>query len=341
MLAVFKATFCGIRGFVIETLNQNCMKKCISTIAVCLAVLALSVGCEKESEYAEVKKDPWQPGTNVLQSFFANNVDNATQNFTIDPTQFQTIVGANGMVISIFANSLMDATGTLVVGPVDVSLIEVPTKGDMIWLDKTTTSNGALLISGGEFRIGLEHKGQPVKTAPGLGLGIALANPLTRSMDAFTGTITEDGGVNWILTDSNAFNPVGGVDTTFGSPNATLPIDGVDWINCDYFANGDSNTVVTILADDSIGQNNARFFFYFEDEEAVAPAIGVESCTCFKSYDTGLPMGKRIRVIGIAELDGEKYFYSSDLFNIVPDQEVNATLLISNEIAIKTALDNL
>lgn len=308
-----------------------------------ISLLALTMSCDKTTEYSDVSLDPWMKGANVMSPFFEKNIEKSTQRFTIDPTQIQNVTGSKGLVLGFDGNSLVDETGDFVVGPVDISVVEVPKKGDMIWLNKTTTSGGKLLISGGAFFVGMEHKGQPVKTAPGKIVRITLAEQPSQNMDAFVGEVSEGGVINWVLTDTNAFVPTGngGIDSSFIVPNAYLPMGGLNWINCDFFASGDSNTVVSIFCGDNFGLNNTQFFFYFEDENTVAPAVPDLECRCFKSYESGLPMGKRIRVLGIAVYENEKYFYSSDLFNIEADHGVFAALKLSNENAIKLALDNL
>src|SRR5690606_12398115 len=85
---------------------------------------------------------------------------------TIDAATPALITGAQGTEIQFYANSFVDAAGNDITGNVEIGLIEIYGKKDMIFLNKQTMgdNNGTLepLISGGEFKITASQNGNEV-----------------------------------------------------------------------------------------------------------------------------------------------------------------------------------
>ena len=50
-------------------------------------------------------------------------------------------------------NSFVNSNGNTVTGSINLELIEVFKVSDMVWLNKTTTSNGELLVSGEQIKL--------------------------------------------------------------------------------------------------------------------------------------------------------------------------------------------
>ena len=90
------------------------------------------------------------------------------QRMTIDPTKQQVIQGKKGGRFFLQANSLVDADGNPVDGPVTVELIEAYDLSDMLLAGLTTTSGNKTLETGGMFSLtGMDAEGNPLKLADG------------------------------------------------------------------------------------------------------------------------------------------------------------------------------
>ncbi|TSJ40164.1 hypothetical protein [Fluviicola chungangensis] len=165
------------------------------------AILIFAASCKKDKPQP-TNPDPSNPATNYATAFFNNNLSNGTQTFTINAGQAQTITGNKGTVIHFNANSFVTASGAPVTGSVQIELVEIFSKSDMILLNKQPvgkTGNGvSQLISGGQFSIVAKQNGQKLKLAPGMCYQIEAPAPngTNNMMGLFYGQET-DGQLEW------------------------------------------------------------------------------------------------------------------------------------------------
>lgn len=73
------------------------------------------------------------PSAIQLSNFFADNVEDAKQSFSIDVANPSLITDNAGTSIQFIVNSFEDASGNTVTGNVDVELIEIYGKSDMVF----------------------------------------------------------------------------------------------------------------------------------------------------------------------------------------------------------------
>ena len=135
------------------------MKKVILSLLV-LATVGM-VACKKN----EIVPPP--SSTSDLGTYFSDNLDNAKQTFSINTNVLNTFTGENGVVVNVPANSFVNSNGTAVSGVVNFELIEVLDLSSMVTLNKTTTSNGEILVSGGQIKLMASQNSNQVFLAPG------------------------------------------------------------------------------------------------------------------------------------------------------------------------------
>ena len=107
------------------------------------------------------------PVTSTIQSFFESQKEES-QLFTINASQYQFISGEKGMQFYFNPNSFKDVNGHIVQGDVEIELIEILSKSEMIKSNKPTNYIGDpndptddnLLVSGGEFYLNATKNGQ-------------------------------------------------------------------------------------------------------------------------------------------------------------------------------------
>lgn len=88
----------------------------------------------------------------TLEAFFKKN-QLTPQLFTINPTRRTTIVGKRGTRITILPDSLVDFSGNLVKGEVQIQLLEVFNNRDAFYLNTFSASEDSVLDMGGQLLI--------------------------------------------------------------------------------------------------------------------------------------------------------------------------------------------
>lgn len=314
------------------------MKNLLLTSTITLSLLAAS--CKKE------EPQPLDLPTSNLSGLFFQKLNDAKQNFTINASVYNEIVGDNGVKIMIPANAFEDANGNIVTGNVTVELIEVLDQTSMIMMNKPTTSGGNLLVSGGELKLTVTQSGNKLYLSDGSALDVMVpaANP-DPNMLLFDGTENSEGDVDWILStdDSTGFadSTVIVTDSTFFGSDDYYWFSWTDstmgWINCDYFYN-DSNplTTVTLDLDAQYTVSSAACFLHFSTINSVASFYW--DGTNF--YANGLPETMTATVVCISEIDGD-YFSAFVPITISTNLIVQPTMTATTLADIETAIDNL
>jgi hypothetical protein len=275
---------------------------------------------------------------NTLAGWYQNKVNEASQTTTVSADSWSTVNGNQGTRIYFPSSSFTDADGNIVTGDVEVTLVEILKKSDMVLLNKTTTSNGVLLESGGELKIEAFQNGQKLgfNSAVSISINMPTYNPTEPFTSNFIGTLTSTGDVNWIVDQ--------GSEWVLDSSNTfTMNFNGdsIGWINCDYFGAVGNNNVISVNVNEGFDASNTAVYFYFHDIYSVAPAVPNEDCECFKSYDSGLPVGQLVTFIAISSKDGKVYTAFSAPTALTLNHVETLTLVETTEAAYEAAVNAL
>ncbi|MGG9962040.1 hypothetical protein [Ferruginibacter sp. SUN106] len=216
-----------------------------------------------------------------------------------------TITASNGLQITFPPLSCVTLAGLPVTGKVYVEARLVKAKGDMILLNKPTTSNGRMLVSGGEIFISISKNGQPLQLAPNVKIYVRYADaPTNQQMKLFFGDESVAGQFNWIPNTST--------DTLgIGSQFYELAISHLRWINCDYFY--DTATITRSQVSASLPSNytnaNTTAFLVFKDFRSV---LRMNAEVPERRFITGkVPNGKAAVVVVISK-QGNDYFLGKE-----------------------------
>ncbi|MES2513564.1 MAG: leucine-rich repeat domain-containing protein [Bacteroidota bacterium] len=167
----------------LETLNLSGNKlTSVNELFALKKLVTLDISfCELSKEKIErLKKE--LPNTNIIyhQVYEKLPLPNAivkTENFTISPTEAQTITTQNGTTISIPKNSLIYGNGKLVKEPVTINYTPYYTLADVassgINMNYKTAEGSAPFSSAGMFNINALAKDQPVELKKGSEMTIA------------------------------------------------------------------------------------------------------------------------------------------------------------------------
>lgn len=272
-----------------------------SSILMAGTLLIFASSCKKDTPQPNTP-DP-NPATNYAAAFFNNNLSNGTQTFTINAGQAQTITGDKGTVIHFNANSFVTSSGAPITGSVQIELVEIYSKSDMILMNKQTvgkTGNGVSpLLSGGQFSIVAKQNGQKLNLAPGMYYQIDAPAPngTNNMMSLFYGQET-NGQLEWTQADSAFVNPGTGIYSAFP--------DSTGWVNLDVFMNNPGPlSGLRVQIPSGFTTTNTRVFVSVDGSSSMAGIYHVDSGI----FNTGdyykLPVGMNVHFV-IISLDNNE-----------------------------------
>ena len=281
-----------------------------NTMLIFLGVSIAMLSCKKDQTGLEPVV-LHKPDASALSDFFHDNLDEATQHFHVDVTQQVYIEGEQGLKATFFPNTLMDAFGNDITGIIDVTLVEIFNKKDMILKNKPTLAfhQGEYkpLISGGEFYLEATQNGQPLFLKPyqELLVKIPRTDYSIYGMNRFISDNENDTLIWSLTTDSTSWFGVGGNQNSSTWQNN---LNTFGWINCDTFMN-DPRPQTIVEAELPVGYNNTtcKVFISFD---------GLNSLTSFKSYEYSilstapyysLPVGLEVHFVAITIINDVIY----------------------------------
>lgn len=275
-----------------------------------LVIIAFTA-CKKENPK---KVDVVQPGISnpnqatsaELKAFYANNLSAANQNFTIDVASPALIVGSKGTKLQFYANSFETMTGQNVTGNIQISMVEIFSKADMILMNKPTMGNNLMgglnpLISGGEMKITATQNGQTLRLKSGFtyDLQVPAPNGVDPNMGLFYGDNSNDTLV-WTIADSANFSGQG--NTYFAFP------DSLNWINCDYFYNNPNpQTTVNVQVPAGFNGTNCSVFVSFDGLNSLAALYHFTNGVFTTAPSYQLPITLPVHFIVIAIINGNPH----------------------------------
>lgn len=299
------------------------MKNLKVTLGAFIIAASLITSCEKKSNDTN---EILIPATS--QEFAAlkmEALENQKQNFQFDAATMGSFTTENGVEISI--NGLcLTKNGNPVTGNVDVVVVELFERGNMLTTNKSTMGrmpNGdkALLLSGGEFFIEATQNGEALEIS--CGIQAIIPTNLTGGDDNLM-TIWEgvadcndangDGidddcdGIVWEQDEVAAERKVEIGDGQNGGNVYYSFFSDFGWTNVDRFYM-DPRPKTTILVDVPEGydnENSAVYLSYDGEANALANLDTYNATTeLFSEHYGQIPVGLECHVIFASEIDGE------------------------------------
>jgi len=263
------------------------------------------------------------------------------QNLSISNDWWDQIVGAKGTIIKFPANTFVTLSGAPVSGTVDIELIEILNKSEMILSNKATMSTGGLLVSGGELFVNAKQGGSQLKFAPGKSADVVLpTDPAPPAMDLFVGSNEAD-VADLVWTPVTTPVTVGFDSASFSTDNYKFQIDSCQWINCDFFRNDPApRTGVNIALSSDHSQENTAVYISVDGENAVANLYSFAGNTFSTPSFSYFPIGTAVTIIVISDFDGDMHaaFIST---TIVAGHTENVTVSAITLADLQSQLNNL
>lgn len=286
------------------------------SIAVLTATLSLAAACTEPNGGG----DP-APVTDVL-AVIEQRLGPTPQTFTIDGATGGAIQGT-ATRFTIPAGAIVDSGGNAVTGPVEISLRELATVGDMLRGGRpTVTSDGQLLLSSGAFDLeATDQLDRPVDVRE-------LRQVVLRRWQG-----DQAAGMElWVAGRGNAWSrpasgPVRAIlqGDNYVFESAPLAL-GVNAVNCDMLWSIPSTDRMTlkVQVDEALVDGAAVFFMPAGQPSIARFSVRDTSLPGFVSYADSMPVGTAGTLIVLAIVDGHHYLHHDDSF-VIPAGVADAT----------------
>jgi hypothetical protein len=250
----------------------------------------------------------------ALEEFFEKNGPKP-QVFKINPLRRTTIVGEKGLRITFFPYALCNVFGEPVEDKVDVRLIEIGSRSDMILAGKVTTSDDSLLESGGVFQLQAMQDFLPLELRRPLMVELPVArevrNPvavrLYAGSTATTRPFSGERAFDWRLLDPHPLR----VRKLGERKYFTFEVSEFNWFSCNYPSGRRGNrTMVSMQTSCSAGEIDHQIaWLAFRDANAVARMFPAGNrFTIFN-----IPKHAAASVLAIGLHQGQLFFGQTDI----------------------------
>ena len=317
------------------------MKKAHTRILLtCISFSLLFFNCkiDYDDNPVLVNVDTYPTLNDLVQALKPN-----TQSFTINPTNNQTLTGADGTIITIAANAFTDDNSNTILTPITVKLQEYLTLEDTLLGNVQTSSDNQILVTGGSFNLTFEDEnGANVNVNPwNVQAQIPVQTDITgyeNQMQYYKGESSIVDGreiVNWNLSEVNEA----------WMNEDTFNIFGIDQglANCDvlFDMSGDAPTQFEVAVPNVINYSSTIVWMVIDDFPSVIMITSLNDVmTALKTYENSIPTGLNATLLAITiDTDGYLKFGSlpitvlgDDVFNINVDYGTTEelTTLIQN-----------
>jgi hypothetical protein len=277
-----------------------------------------------EVETPEQPEAPVYPDGAALATFIDDNLENRLQLFTLDASSGGYIHGEEGTVLQFTGNSLVKENGDVVSGNVDIELIEVYKKSDMVLTNKSTmglSADGQLtaLKSGGQFYVNVTQDGHPLKPKSGYTIIAPVDNTggADDKMKIFEGveqcaSENEDCDLVWQeVPGTDRGVGVDGFQTASGYYNAYYCFQQkFGWTNIDRWYNDPrEKTTIHVAVPEGFDNTNCAVFMAYKGNAALAMFdVFDEETKLFTEHYGLVPIGLEVHFILVSIIEDEIHY---------------------------------
>ncbi len=247
---------------------------------------------------------------------------------SISAEQGGKIVLPDDVSLEFPSNPCVSKNNQALKGKLDIEVLILRTKGELIAHDKPTISGGRLLISGGVVFLSAKQNGVEVKLGQNKTIKIRYKIRNTEGvMQLFEGKNLNRLQFDWTPINSNRDAVTTWSDSSQEKKGFQLLLDRFGWINCDRF-NDEPNLTnkFCVAVPDSFTNRNTSVYIAFKDILSVVKLEGtpVTKQFCIPQSYKGIPIGKQVTVVSISNINGRSYMDVQD-----------ATISASNAIRLQ------
>jgi hypothetical protein len=293
------------------------MKKTQILLASMVVVASVFTGCKKNKNENPTPDSPpvTITSSSTMIDFISKN-GAQKQNFTVNVDNGQaTITGVEGTKVTFPEDAFTTTSGQPVTGSISVQLVEIFDQAGMVLSDRPTTSNGQLLVSGGEIFIGATANGQTLVLNDSTSILITLpSDSVNAGMTLFTGS--DSSQFNWnvipnvVQTNNQQFSDTSWANDTipyfyYDPSKYIFTITQLGWINCDLFYNTPNTTSINITCSGIVDAVNMRAYLVYKNINSVAQLWSNSTPGIFTQ--SNVPNGEPISIAVFCLKDGKEY----------------------------------
>lgn len=274
---------------------------------------------------------PIHPNANIDDLFDQLKASNqAVQYFTMMAETGGQINCPNGTQFNFYGNTFTTLDGTPVTGEIQIEVIEVLTKGEILLIGRPTISDGQILRSAGEFYVSATQNGQELQLTD-----FSFYNITWPYQDAFSETSMlffegegegEDFNWVWLEQDGQEMN-IPWANTTQdslgeGGVGFNVFTDRFGWLNCDAFMSypPEELTTISVTLPDGYTNENTSVFIVFNDQMTVLPMYGDQATESFISAQ--VPIGADVTIVVLSSIgDESEPQYQYDLIPTIIEED--------------------
>lgn len=300
---------------IMKTINK------IKNMIIVVIGIALINACDEPVD----DTPPLTPNGTALLEKIKNNREAKTQNFSVLlTTAGASIEGEEGTIVNFNYNSVEDGAGNSMVGEtIDVEMIEIYSKSDMLLLNKSTMGvlllggDHTALISGGEVYLKAYKDGEelyvtdnkiivkyPVDNMGGYDSEMSLFEDFCCDNDCDGVFACPDD--DWEQADSAVL----ALDNAAGVGYYSGVVSNFGWTNVDKFATyAAPKTLLKARAPEEFNATNCAVYISFDGESNALGSLD-EFLTdegVFSEHYGQIPIGLDVHLIAISMVDGTYY----------------------------------
>jgi len=281
-----------------------------------VAMLAMACG---EDDGPQIDPEEFLPDGEALAQRQADALEEAMQTFIMDAEEGATVEGEQGTKLTLYGNSLVDTDGNEVSGDIEVELIEVFDRANMLLSDKPTQGRQedgsiATLISAGEFFINAKQDGEPLELKPGIGFQLEVpAEQIDQDMRLFTNEnadcVEADCDVIWEEERE------GGIEMGM-NPNGDMSYyaftDQFGWTNIDkWYSDPRPKTTIFVDVPEGYDNTNCSVYITYDGEPTALARFDVynEETELFTEHYGLIPIGLEVHFI-VVSIVNDEYQYA-------------------------------
>lgn len=289
-------------------------------IAIALTVGMLWISCAKEKA-----KTNYKAASKLLSEHFSS-LDDSSQKFEISSAKMSLVTGKNGTVIHVNPQDLETENGQPIGPKIKVELKELATADDFFKANAPSGSNGKMLLSGGEYFIGMTSDGNNLRVKRGHSIEVDFPRISTKRMELFSADRDSLNRIDWFVsnekfkkqdgTENLLYDMNGNVVNTYDDKKlaekyAPMSLKYLGWIGCAAFNRMEIPGDLEIsFADNQL--EYAQTYLIFKK---------TNSTLCLSTYFNGkdkmkfekIPIDQSVELVSFAVKDGKLLKFNSSV----------------------------
>jgi hypothetical protein len=300
----------------------------------CSVILALA-SCKKQKISDPNPITPRDPST--INQFLDANAT-VPQLYTLSTASVQQIVGAKGTTVTIPALAFKTKGGTTILGNVEIKLLEIYGKKEMIINKAQSATRDDIFTSAGQIKITAKQGDEDLVLSAVKTITVSYPTSVTPGNDfmAFYGKTDATTSNNYYVADSV------GVDNNAAPViaavmNYELASDSLDWISCGRFSLSVSpKTTFSVTLIGNFNITNTEVFVVYTSAKSVAYLNKISEQAYSSTYR--IPVGTNFTIVALSKING-RYFasYTSGTMTALYTKELSFTETNEAEILAKLA----